>query len=98
MLNHRDDLLVRDYFTARQTFKAIYGLYQEHEVVRDPIAPRGSKFMWLLKERKLRLYSSWPKYRKTKLEDHIRTIEIEIVAYSLYTGALITTIEFVNAP
>ena len=90
--------LVRDYFTARTAFKGIYGLYQDHEVVLDPIAPRGSKFMWLLKERKLRLYSSWPKYRKTKLKDHIRTIEIEIVAYSLYTGVLITTIEFVNAP
>lgn len=89
--------LIRDYFTAREGMKMVYGPYQEHKVLLDATGPKGMGFMWILKEKKIRLFSSWPKYQRTKLKDHIRSIEVELVAFSLYTGAVIVTIEFINS-
>ena len=37
-------------------------------------------------------------YQDTRLKDHIRLMEMELVPYSLNLGALIVTIDFINSP
>ena len=89
--------LAREYFTMREGLKRVYGVFQEQELLVDETHPIPKSFMGMLKETKVRIFSSWPKNKKVKLVDHVRTAVLEIFAHSLYTGSLVLTIEFTNS-
>ena len=89
--------LAREYFIMREGLKRVYGAFQEQELQVDETGPIPESFMGMLKEKQVRIFSFWPKNKKVKLVDHVRTAVLEIFAYSLYTGTLVLTIEFTNS-
>lgn len=89
--------LAREYFIMREYLKRVYGAFQEQELLIDETGPIPESFMGMLKKKKVKIFSFWPKDKKMKLVDHVRTAVLEISAYSLYTGTLVLTIEFTNS-